>query len=183
MRLLLLGVALALAALPVAVRGDVNPSPVPVPPGGVVIVSPPTGDLAGYRIVIAPSGDAVAVDGAGRAQRALPPSVVKTLFGDLEAAMPLSKLPASACVRSSKTPTPLLVSYRGETSPDLTCAADAKQVALYSDAEAIVHTLYVANYRSRAVSHYSGSNPSGNSSVPAAQPAPPDPYPQGMGGY
>lgn len=170
MRLILLA-ALVLAALPATARGATVP-PFQIPLNGAVIVSPPTGDLAGYRIVVAPTGDATAVDGAGSAQRALPPALVKSLFVDLEAAMPLSKLPPTACVTSFKAPTPLLVYYHGETSPDLTCASDAKLAALYSDMQAVARALYVANYRSRAISHYSGNSQPADSSVPAAAPAP-----------
>ena len=193
MRLLFIA-ALAIAALPSVALGDAGPPPLPVPAGGVVIVSPPTGDLIGYRIVVAPSGDATAVDGAGRAQRALPPSVVSALFADVSAAMPLSKLPALACAPTPKAPTPLLVSYRGETTPDVTCANDPKAAALFADAQAVARALYVANYRSRSITLHSGAGGSqpATSSGPAAGPAIPSmpapapmpvPVPGGYGGY
>jgi hypothetical protein len=178
--------ALALATLPSAALGDAGPPPLPIPTGGVMIVSPPTGDLIGYRIVIAPSGDATAVDGAGRAQKALPPAVVSALFADVVAAMPLSKLPTVTCTPTPKAPTPLLVSYRGETTPDVTCASDPKAAALYADVQAVARTLYVANYRSRSFSiHSSGNQPDASAPVPPApQPAPmPAPNPGGYGGY
>jgi hypothetical protein len=179
--------ALALAALPSVALSDAGPPPLPVPAGGVVIVSPPTGNLIGYRIVIAPSGDATAVDGAGRAQRALPPGVVTALFADVAAAMPLSKLPAVACAPTPKAPTPLLVSYRGETTPDVTCANDPKAAALYADVQVVVRTMYVTNYRSRSISIHSGGSQPADASTPAPAAAPPVPMPAsnpgGSGGY
>jgi hypothetical protein len=184
--------ALVLVSIPSAALGDIGPPPLPVPTGGVVIVSPPTGDLIGYRIVVAPSGDATAVDGAGRAQRALPPSVVSALFADVSAAMPLSKLPALACAPTPKAPTPLLVSYRGETTPDVTCANDPKTAALFADAQAVARALYVANYRSRSITLHAGGSQPASPSGPAAGPAIPSmpapapmpvPVPGGYGGY
>jgi len=180
-------VALAFAALPCVALGDTGPPPLPVPAGGVVIVSPPTGDLIGYRIVVAPNGDATAVDGAGRAQRALPPAVVSALFADVAAAMPLSKLPAVTCAPTPNAPTPLLVSYRGETTPDVTCANDPKAAALYADVRSVVRVLYVANYRSRSISIHSGGSQPADTSTPAPAAPPPAPMPApnpgGYGGY
>src|SRR5271166_137160 len=59
-----------LIAAPAA--ADSTLPPLPLPPGSAMIYSPGTADFIGYRIVISPNGDAVAVDGAGRAQWPVP---------------------------------------------------------------------------------------------------------------
>src|ERR1700680_981515 len=91
----------------------------PVPAGGVMILSPGTADLAGYRVVVAPSGDSAAIEGAGRGTRPLSPQLLKTLFADPRAAMPLSNLATSPCAPDSHPLTPIIITYQGQTSPDV----------------------------------------------------------------
>lgn len=177
---------LIVAALPSTVLADAAPSPLPTtPPGGIAIVNLGNGDLAGYRIVVAPDGRSASVDGAGSAAGQLPAQLVTPLFTDAAAAMPLSRLLVAPCSSGAVSTTgaaivtPTLVSYRGETSPDLVCATDPKAAALYEDVRRIVRAMYVANYRSRAVGRYAtGTAPD----VSAPAPAPPPP-PSSGGGY
>jgi hypothetical protein len=165
---IVLAAALAATLLPLDAHAETAATA--IPPGAVVVVSPATGDLAGYRIVVAPSGDAVADDGAGEGKRVLSAVIVKALFEDVAAAMPLSKL-QTACTQPPKSPTPLVVTYRGETSPDITCAADSKGLALYADVQTVARSLYVANYRARSVTIH-GNGQATDTSQPAAQPQP-----------
>lgn len=171
--------------IPLAVAAETTVPTLPVAPGGVMILSAATADFAGYRIVVAPDGTAFAVDGAGRGQRQLSPQLTKTLFDDLTAAMPLSKLAGAPCAPRKPLLLPIVVTFQGETSPDITCAADSKESALNDDVQAIAHALYVANYRSRAVSHFGSATQSGNDvAAPAPTSAPPQPSSGGgYGGY
>ena len=159
--------------------------PLPVPAGSAMIFSPGTADLIGYRIVLAPNGDAVAVDGAGRAQRPISPKLAKALFDDLATATPLSKLATAPCSPPATVVAPVLITYGNDTSPDLGCNADTREAALLADAQAIAHALYVANYRSRTISRYvTGSQAVGPAQAPAPPPAPaPAPASGGYGGY
>jgi len=175
---ILLAAALAATLLPFAAHADTTATV--IPPGAVVVVSPATGDLAGYRIVVAPNGDTVADDGAGEGKRVLSAATLKALFADLDAAMPISKLPI-ACAQPPTSPTPLIITYRGDTSADITCAADSKGLALLADAQTIARALYVANYRARAVTIHGNGQATDNSS-PAAQPQPAPAMPANPGG-
>jgi hypothetical protein len=156
----------------------------PLPPGSVMIFSPGNADFLGYRIVLAPNGDAVAIDGAGRAQRPVSPQLTKTLFDDLAAAAPLSKLATSPCVPPPTVHAPLLITFANDTTPNIGCSADANEAALLNDVQAIAHALYVANYRSRAVSHFvTGSQAAGGAQVPTPSTPAPAPPSGGYGGY
>jgi hypothetical protein len=160
-------------------------APLPVPPGAAMILNSGSADLAGYRVVIAPDGTAVAVDGAGKGQRQLSADLTHTLFLDLAAAAPLSRLPSSSCAAGAAAVTPIVVSLGAETSPELTCPSDPKATALLEDIRAITRALYVTNYKIRAVSHFGGTGQAGSSTdvsapVPVVTPAPSS---GGMGGY
>lgn len=154
----------------------------PLPPGSAMIYSPGTADFIGYRIIISPNGDAVAVDGAGHVQGSVPGRLAKALFDDLAAAAPLSKLATTPCLPPPTVVAPLLITLADDTSPNIACSADAKEAALLADAQAIAHALYVANYRSRAVSHFvTGDQSASSPSIPP--PASPAPQPSGGYGY
>ena len=179
MRLALAVLALLAAALPAAADNAVPF--LPMAPGSVMIFSPGNADSVGYRIVLTPNGDAVAVDGAGRAERPVSAKLAKALFDDVAAAAPLSKLPTAPCSRPASVIAPLLITFGSDTTPDVGCNADAKEATLFADAQAIAHALYVANYRSRFVSHFvTGGQAPNAASIPAqATPAPAPP----SGGY
>ena len=184
MRLRLLATLACL--IPSAAFGDASIPALPVPSGGVMIFNQGTAELAGYRIVVASTGDSVAIDGAGRGDRRLSAQLTQALFADLAAAMPLSKLNAATCPPGSTPPIQTFVTYRGERSPDLACATDPQAAALYNDVQSIAHALYVANYRSRAISRY-GTGGQAGGAVTGAQSGqgastPSGPLP-GYGGY
>ena len=164
---------LALFLIPAIASAGTAPAPLPVPAGGIAILSPGTAEFGGYRIVVAPNGDAVAVDLAGKAARTLPPSLTKTLFADAAAAMPLSKLRSLPCSPAPTTPAPVMVTFNGETSPDMTCLVDATGAALFTDVQKVAHALYISNLRSAAVPRFAG----GESQAPLPQPPAPQPQP------
>jgi len=157
--------------------------PVWVPTGGIGIVSPGTAELGGYQIAVAPNGDAVAVDLAGRAQRTLSSDLTKTLFADALAAMPLSKLPAAPCAQPLKAPAPVVVSFNGETSPNVACLTDGIGAALFADVQSVARVLYVNNLRSRALPRFAGGQYNQPPNAPPATQPPPAPAPGGYGGY
>ncbi|MBV8222481.1 MAG: hypothetical protein JO293_03925 [Candidatus Eremiobacteraeota bacterium] len=176
-------IAVAVPAAAAAAPSLPQTNGIPFPAGTVLIVSPPTGDLAGYRITILPDGTATAEDGAGKGQQTLSPALLKTLVTDLDAAMPIASLPLTACKDQPQTPTPIIVTYRGMTSPNIACTADPKGVALYGDTQSIARALYVANYRSRAITLHAATQQNDSSSSAQPQPQPqPQPAPPSMGG-
>jgi hypothetical protein len=179
----LMPLALICSLLPTLAAADPTLAPLPVPAGSIAISSPGTADLAGYKIVVAPSGESVAVDLAGRSQHTLSPQLTKTLFADAAAAMPLSKLPAAACTQPSVIPAPIIVIFNGETSPDIVCLTDVRATALLTDAQTIAHALYVSNLRSRALPRFAAGAQTQTVTQPAAPPPPPAPAPGGYGGY
>ena len=85
MRLRLLATLACL--IPSAAFGDASIPALPVPSGGVMIFNQGTAELAGYRIVVASTGDSVAIDGAGRGDRRLSAQLTQALFADLAAAV------------------------------------------------------------------------------------------------
>ncbi|MBV8281203.1 MAG: hypothetical protein JO347_03960 [Candidatus Eremiobacteraeota bacterium] len=181
MRPILAAALIAVAVPAVASAEPAQTNGISLPAGSVLIVSPPTGDLAGYRIAILPDGSATAEDGAGKGQQTLSPSLLKTLLADLDAAMPIASLPQTSCKDQPQTPTPILITYRGMTSPNIACTNDPKGVALYGDAQSIARSLYVANYRSRAITLHAATQQTDSS--PTGQPPPqPQPAPPSMGG-
>lgn len=156
------------SALAFALMGaDYNALPSGVPalpasPGSASIYNPGSGDFAGFRIVVAPSGKAIAVDGAGRAQSMLQPDIVSKFFADLAAAGPLGALAASRCTAASPseaTPTvevitPLTIGWRGQHTQPLACVGDPRAVKLLLDATTIQRALYVQAYRKRSTLAY-----------------------------
>ena len=181
MRWLFFALVLAVAAPAAA---DSTVPPLPLPAGSAMIFSPSTVDYVGYRIVLAPNGNAVAVDAAGRAQQPVSPKLAKALFDDLATAQPLSKLATAPCSPPANLVAPLVITYGNDTSPDIACNADSHEAALLADAQAIAHALYVGNYRSKTLPRFvTGGQAPGAAPEPVPQPAPaPQPASGGYGG-
>lgn len=161
--------ALAVSSLAFALVGATSVPNLPLPSNAAMIFNPGSGDFAGFRIVVEPSGSAVAVDGAGRASSELQPDVVQKFFNDLAAAGPLSALSSGSC--GSATPdtqtttvevnSAVVVTWRGQRSPALTCVSDPRAVKILLDATEIQHALYVQAYRKRTMIAYGSSYPAG----------------------
>lgn len=176
--------ALLTIILPCVALAENSIPALPLPDGAAMIFNIGSPDAAGYRIVVLPSGKAISVDGAGRGQGQLPADMANRFFLDLGAAMPLSQLPAVTCTKTAIAPLPTFVTFHGERSADLSCGGGDKSAALLGDALAIARTLYVSNFRAKAMRIFF---------TPGAQPAeipsatPPPSYPSGgygsMGGY
>lgn len=85
--------------------------------------------------------------------------LVSRLFADLNAAMPLTSLPARHGMRSASFGTSTFITYKGQKSPDLTFATDPRATALKADIAAIIKTLGVGNSPRRPlVLHLNKSN-------------------------
>jgi|GEM_PF-795030 len=115
-------------------------------------------DFAGFRIAVDPSGKAWAVDGGGQSSGDLQNDLVRRFFNDLNAASPLNQLPNQKCSLAqpgiqftTNVKAPLIVTLAGQSSPDLTCAADQRLQNLRADAIAIQHALAVQSYRVRTL--------------------------------
>lgn len=174
-----------ITALSLTLIGALKVPQLPVPPGAVEIYNPGTGDFTGFRIVVDRAGKAWSIDGAGRAQAVLQKTVADTLFGDLAAAKPLSKLPPGECAPAGNLDpsaismvvnSEIVVAWNGDRSPDLRCATDPRASALVADVQTIQRTLYVQAYRIRP-----GAMMFGGASVGGSQPPPAQP-PSGYGG-
>jgi hypothetical protein len=146
---------LLLAALPVVAKPKfvpTNPNFVPIPTA--VINNSGSTNTVGYAIEISSTGDIRYHTGAelplgprvpfGPVHR-LPKLQTKKLFHDLVAAMPLTRLPVRHGMRSASFGTRTTITYKGQTSPDLTFASDPCSVALKSDIDAITKKLPVVN--------------------------------------
>ncbi len=72
-------------------------------------------------------------------------------FHDLAAAMPLTSLPVHHGMRSASFGTRTTVTYKGQTSPDLTFASDPKSALLKADIDAITGILHVGNAPRRPI--------------------------------
>jgi hypothetical protein len=113
-------------------------------------------DFAGFRIAVDSSGKAWAIDGGGKTSGVLDTDVVRRFFNDLSAAGPLQKLPEQRCASAqpgiqftTNVTAPLIVTWEGQSSPDLSCASDPRAQNLRFDAAVIAHALAVQSYRVR----------------------------------
>jgi hypothetical protein len=109
----------------------------------VSIVDSGSTNTAGFRIVVQKSGDAVYTSQPRRAgetvHKAIPKALAKTLYDDVDAARPLSRLPTHTCMKSASFGTKMTVLYGDDPSPDLNCGEGGvpKLDALRKDALAI----------------------------------------------
>ena len=96
------------------------------------IVNSGSTNRPGFRIAVARSGIAEMTStprgfagrkGApsGPTRRTLPQSLVEKFYSDLNAAKPLSALPAVHCAKSVSFGSTLAVAFGGEQTPDLSC--------------------------------------------------------------
>lgn len=131
-----------------------------MPKGAAMIYNPGNGDYAGYRIVVTPTGEAAAIDGAGRTKNELQNRIATQFFSDLAAAGPLDKLPAGDCAAKTagaattvEVNAAVVISWNGQETPPLSCVTDPAAVRLLLDATTIQHALYVQAYRKRVIAY------------------------------
>jgi len=145
--------ALLLAALPAVAK----PKAAPVQTANIINTG--STNTKGYELRVSSNGSLIRVyttdDGpaginvaAGFVVVKQPPIAAKDtrkFFRDLNAAMPLTSLPVRHGMRSASFGTETYVTYKGQTSPDLTFASDPRTAALKADIDAITKTLHLGN--------------------------------------
>ena len=189
--------AIIIASLPFALMATVKVPAIPVPAGAVEIYNAGNAEFAGFRIVVTRSGAAWSIDGAGRGRTTISPTVTSSLFADVTAAQPLSKLPAQACSNAATDPataqisanTAVAVIFDGDRSPILQCSSDPRSSSLLGDVQTVQHALYVQAYRIRqGLVIFGGSGgggaASGSPQTPPVYPSNPTPgYPNMYPGW
>ncbi len=117
-------------------------------------------NTAGYKISVTLTGSkysiaAISDDGQTRnhdtGNRPARLAKVRRLFTDLDAAKPLSALPVRHGMRSVSFGTRTTITYKGQTSPDLTFASDPRTVALKADMVALTKTMHIGNAPKRPI--------------------------------
>jgi hypothetical protein len=132
-------------ALPVTALAAVAVPNVPVPSGGAVILNTGSTNTLGYRISVGTKGEAWFVVAGHPVQHSrISRALARKFFAHLRAAMPLSRLGVEQCMKSASFGTSVFVSWRGQRSPDLTCAGDnARARALSDDVNQIAAALHL----------------------------------------
>jgi hypothetical protein len=111
-----------------------------------IIVNSGSTNSDGYRIVVPKSGKAAYSSTSRRSPapsntktRKLPGSMITRFYADIDAAKPLSDLPAARCMKSASFGTTLTIEIGGQKTPDLSCGdhGDGKLKALIRDATEI----------------------------------------------
>lgn len=114
----------------------------------ITIVNSGSTNTAGFQIVVEKSGDAEYTSQPRRGpdknpkkmQKTIPKALTDRLFADVQAARPLSSLPARHCVKSASFGTRLNIEFDGEQTPDLSCGDGGNEQlkALIADANEII---------------------------------------------
>jgi len=144
MKTLLAAVALAIAALAPALAAAPVPY-LPVPRGAAVLLNTGSTNALGYRVVIQSNGSVEYVQGSSRATAQIPAALASKFYAHLTAAMPLSRLHAAPCMKTTSFGTMTFLWWRGQRSLDVSCPGDAKATALNADAIAIAAALHLGN--------------------------------------
>jgi hypothetical protein len=111
-----------------------------------VIVNSGSTNRAGFRIEVERSGEAEygstprGQTAEERVQRKVPDALLQRFYADLEAAQPLSALPAERCAKSVSFGTRTTVELGSERTPDISCpnARNPNTKALMRDVGEIV---------------------------------------------
>ena len=154
---LMLGTAgLLLAALPVYAKKTPK-----APVQTALIKNTGSTNTEGYQLHVAADGSAAFSTGSISEAAATGQLVVhyksgtvkdtSKLFQDLNAAMPLNALPVRHGMRSASFGTRTTITYKGQTSPDLTFASDPRTAALKADIDSITKALHVGNAPRRPI--------------------------------
>jgi len=148
----------------------------PTPSDAVTIYNPGNADYAGYRIVVRPTGEAVAVDAAGRASSLPQPDIVDRFFGDLRTGAPSAR--EARCAASS-VGSAVTISWSGHRWSGFDCLSDPHAASLLDDAVRIQRSLYVQAYRTATIEVWTSGERSYASYSPVGY-TPASPYPLGI---
>jgi hypothetical protein len=86
-----------------------------------LIVNSGSTNFQGFTLILGEDGEAELKQGNSTFQKYLPQTFTSRLFADLRAAGALDALPQSRCMKSASFGTTTRISYRGKTSPDISC--------------------------------------------------------------
>jgi hypothetical protein len=86
-----------------------------------LIVNSGSTNFEGFTLILREDGEAKLEQGNSTFQKYLPQTFTTRLFADLRAAGALDALPQSQCMKSASFGTTTRISYRGKTSPDISC--------------------------------------------------------------
>jgi len=142
-----------LAVLPIWAKTPHKQIPEKAPESSVTIENTGSTNTTGYQIVVSSGGSAsyrevsklgASPQGLPRVQT-MPAELTKKLFTDLAAAGPLASLPVRHGMRSVSFGTATYLTYKGQSSPDLTFPANPQAQALRDDVMAIAQAMHAAN--------------------------------------
>jgi len=146
-KLILLGAAgLLSAALPLSAKTPPKAKTIEAPMQVALIENTGSTNAYGYTLAVASNGNArLNPNGRPYSIVYVPNRLTTKLFADLNAAMPLTKLPVHHRMRSVSFGTSTFITYKDQKSPDLTGGGNAQATALRGDIQAIVRELGIKN--------------------------------------
>lgn len=111
---------------------------IPASPGEALIVNSGSTNTAGYTLRIYADGTTALLQANIPQHKRIARALVDHFFADLRAAGPLDALPSTFCMKSASFGTTMTISYRGKTSPDVSCPGRSVSArALATDAGAL----------------------------------------------
>jgi len=120
-----------------------------IEPGDAAIRNSGSTNIAGYTIVVHPDRSADVYSNGATQHATVGAAQAAWLFAKLDQAMPLDSLGAARCMKSASFGSTLTIAYRGQMTPDLSCAGDAAARELARTAEVIVNQIGVLPEASR----------------------------------
>ena len=103
----------------------------------LLIVNSGSTNMAGYRIEVLPNGNMAYGSGATIRSGTLPAAVTQKLFGDVRAAVPFAQLALKPCPKSASFGSTTVLTYKNETSTDISCPGSPKAATLYADVQTV----------------------------------------------
>ncbi len=104
---------------------------------GLTIVNSGSTNMAGYRIEVLPNGNMAYASGTSITSGTLPAAVTQKLFGDVRAAVPFAQLGLKPCPKSASFGSTTVLTYKNQTTPDISCPGSAKAGVLYADVQTV----------------------------------------------
>jgi hypothetical protein len=145
-----IGATTAAPAAPSDVQMRHMPAGAPrIEPGDAAIRNSGSTNIAGYTIVVHPDHSADVYSNGATQHAMVGAAQAAWLFAKLDQAMPLDSLGAARCMKSASFGSTLTIAYRGQMTPDLSCAGDAAARELARTAEVIVNQIGVLPEASR----------------------------------
>ncbi len=146
-KLAVIGAAgLLFAALPLSAKTPPKANTTEAPFQVALIENTGSTNVYGYTLAVASNGNArLNPNGRPYSIVYVPSKLTSKLFVDLNAAMPLTKLPVHHGMRSASFGTSTFITYKDQKSPDLTSGGGAQATALRDDIKAIVGKLGIKN--------------------------------------